>query len=92
MMIVTQFTKDCLASRRQAKKLKALGYRRHETDWEIHRGGLHDHIILDAVISTDGMYVYTKIGKKPQDFDESRIDVIGQNGNLGTHYDGGDCV
>lgn len=62
-MLVNETYKRAKAFRTQAKKLLAQGYRRHETDWEIHRGGRYDEVILDAVISTDGKYVYTKIGK-----------------------------
>jgi len=36
----------------------------HETDWEIHRGGRWNEIIVDVVISVDGKYVYTKLGPK----------------------------
>lgn len=56
------FIRSCLASRREAKKLEAQGYRCHETDWEIHRGGRYDEIILDAKISVCGKYVWTKLG------------------------------
>jgi hypothetical protein len=61
-MRVTEFTHQALAFRRQKKQLEAQGYRMHETDWEIQRGGRQREVILDAVISTDGKYVYTKIG------------------------------
>jgi len=64
-MKVTDRTRRVLAFRREKKRLLALGYRQHETDWEIHRGGKSGQIILDAVISCDGTYVYTKIGPKP---------------------------
>lgn len=63
-MRVTDFTRRALAFRREARRLEAAGYRRHETDWEIHRGGRHDEVILDAKISVDGKYVYTKLGKR----------------------------
>ena len=62
-MLVTDFTRDCLAARRQEKSLKDQGYKRHETDWEILRGGKQGGIIVDAVISTCGRYVYTKVGQ-----------------------------
>ena len=62
-MLVTDFTRNCLAARRQRKILEGKGYIRHETDWEIHRGGKQDDIIVDAVISTCGKYVYTKVGE-----------------------------
>lgn len=60
-MKVTQLTSDAHALRRQAKALAALGYRRHETDWEIHRGGRYRERIVDAVISIDGKHVWTKL-------------------------------
>lgn len=40
----------------------AAGYRRFETDWEIHRGYRWRDVILDAKVSVDGKYVWTKIG------------------------------
>jgi hypothetical protein len=61
-MKVTEFTKRCLASRREAKRMEAAGYRKHETDWEIHRGFRHRERIVDAKISADGLYVWTKLG------------------------------
>lgn len=61
-MIVTERTKRALAIRREARELGALGYRRHETDWELHRGAKMDQRILDARISVDGKYVWTKVG------------------------------
>jgi len=60
---VTHFTRDALRIRREARRMTALGYRRHETDWEIHRGDMTDQIILDAQISADGKHVWTKIGR-----------------------------
>lgn len=63
-MTVTGFTKSALAYRRQERKLLAKGYRRHETDWEIIRGSKVGCRIIDAVISTDGLHVYTLIGPK----------------------------
>ena len=62
-MIVTDFTKEALAFRRQAKQLEVEGYRRHETDWEILRGARCDEKIVDVKISVCGKYVYTKLGK-----------------------------
>ena len=61
-MKVTQLTRDKLAFRRQEADLLAMGYRRHETDWEINRGFQTDKVIIDAIISINGKYVYTKIG------------------------------
>lgn len=63
-MKVTNFTRNALLFRRQEKKLLSNGFRRHETDWEIIRGGKADHIIAEAVISSDGKYVYTRLEKK----------------------------
>ena len=62
-MKVTPRTKDALAVRREHRDLVRQGYRRHETDWEIHRGlgALRDQKIVDAKVSVDGMYVYTKL-------------------------------
>jgi hypothetical protein len=64
-MRVTDFTRECLAVRREEKRLKAAGYRRHETDWEIHRGYRWREVIVDAVVSVDGKYVWTKLGERP---------------------------
>lgn len=61
-MKVTAFTRRALAFRRQERTLTKAGYRRHETDWEIIRGGRIGDRIVDAKISTDGLYVYTKLG------------------------------
>ena len=63
-MKVTDFTRRALAFRREERRLTKLGYRRHETDWEIHRGGRIRERIIDAKISVDGMYVYTLLGTK----------------------------
>ena len=63
-MIVTDLTRRALAVRREQKALEAQGYRRHETDWEIHRGFRYKEVIVDAKISIDGKYVYTKLGQK----------------------------
>lgn len=60
-MIVTQRTKDALAAKRQERELKKLGYRKHETDWEIHRGGWRMAKIVDVKISACGKFVYTKV-------------------------------
>jgi len=61
-MKVNSFTKSALAFRREERRLTKLGYRRHETDWELHRGGREKEIIIDARISCNGKYVYTLIG------------------------------
>lgn len=56
-MKVTIFTRGALASRREKKRLTTLGYRQHETDWEIVRGGMYREVIVDAIISCDGKTV-----------------------------------
>ncbi len=61
-MLVTDRTRRALAYRREQRHLEGLGYRQHETDWEIIRGGRTNERILDAKISIDGKHVYTKIG------------------------------
>lgn len=66
-MNVNDFTRRALAFLRQKRDLTAKGYRIKETDWEIHRGGRQSERIIDAIISVDGKYVYTKLGpKSPQ--------------------------
>ena len=65
-MKINDTTKRALAFRRESKRLKSEGYRRHETDWEIFRGGRQDEIIVSAKISVCGKYVYTKIGKRSE--------------------------
>lgn len=61
-MKVNAITRRALAFRREQRDLEAQGYRRHETDPEIVRGGRMGEVIVDAKISVDGMYVYTKLG------------------------------
>lgn len=61
-MRVTNDTKRILAFRREEKRLLAQGYKRHRTDWEIHCGEKYREVIVDAVVSCDGKYVYTKLG------------------------------
>lgn len=63
-MILSELTKQLLASRREDRKMRAAGYRKHETDWEIHRGGRYQDVIVDAKISVDRKYVWTKLGPK----------------------------
>lgn len=62
-MIVTPWVKRALAFRREERALTKAGFRRHETDWELHRGGMQHCVILEARISVCRKYVYTKIGK-----------------------------
>jgi hypothetical protein len=45
--------------------MEALGYGRHETNWEIVRGFFKDHRIVDVKISIDGRAVWTKTAPKP---------------------------
>ena len=61
-MKVTASTRRALGIRREARNLKRLGYRKHETDWEIHRGHRTGEVIQDVKISMDGRYVYTLVG------------------------------
>lgn len=60
-MKVNWLTKRNLILRREERAMREAGYRKHETDWEIHRGFKVGHIITDAQVSADGMHVYTKI-------------------------------
>lgn len=62
-MKVTTFTRKVLASRREDRDMKKQGFKKHETDWEIHRGSRTDERIVDVRISVCGKYVFTKIGK-----------------------------
>ena len=39
-----------------------LGYRKHETDWEIHRRHRTGDVIQDVKTSMDGRYVFTLVG------------------------------
>lgn len=65
-MLVNDKTRRALVARRQQRELEAKGYRRHETDWEIHRGWMsyQKFVILDAIVSSDGGWVYTKVGPR----------------------------
>ena len=58
-----EFVSSVLRIRREDRRMKAAGYRRHETDWEINRGGRMEDVIVDAQISQCGKYVWTKLGK-----------------------------
>lgn len=71
-MKVTAATRSALAFRREERALLRDGYRRHETDWEIHRGFRSNEVILDARVSQCGRYVYTKLGKRPPTAEEPR--------------------
>ena len=61
-MRVTTRTRRILATRREERDFKRLGYRKHETDWEIHRGHRTGDVIQDVKISMDGRHVYTLVG------------------------------
>lgn len=61
-MKLTAISRQALASRKERRDLEEQGFRRHETDWEIHRGGLIDQVIVDAKISACGKYVFTRLG------------------------------
>lgn len=58
-MLVTTFTRNAISNRREERKLTKLGYHKHETDLEIHRGSAIGGKIIGAKISVDGRYVYT---------------------------------
>lgn len=62
-MKMTDATRKALAFRREERSLTKKGFRRHETDWEILRGARMDERIVEALISVDGKYVYTRLGK-----------------------------
>lgn len=47
----------------ETQRMTALGYRKHETDWEIHRGVRYREVIVDAQISVDRKRVWTKLGE-----------------------------
>jgi len=61
-MKVTSATRRLFGIQREERNLNRLGYRKHETDWEIHRGHRTGDVIQDVKISMDGRYVYTLVG------------------------------
>lgn len=63
-MKVTDLTRRALAVRREHRRMLKAGFRRHETDWEIHRGMRHNEKIVEAKVSVCGGYVYTKLGPR----------------------------
>lgn len=71
-MKVTDITRSALAVRRERRKLEREGFRRHETDWEIHRGMRIGEVIVEACISVCGRYVYTRLGIPPNDLAQGR--------------------
>jgi hypothetical protein len=60
-MIVTDRTRATLEQRRYERAMERAGYRRHETDWEIHRGFRCREVIVDVQIDRSGKYVWTKL-------------------------------
>ena len=60
-MRVSELTKERLKARREHRIMTACGYKKHETDWEIHRGAKVGQKIVDVKISADGRHVWTKI-------------------------------
>lgn len=66
-MKVSVLTRRRLALRREERQLRKAGYRRHETDWEIHRGYRIGERIVDVKISADGMHVWTKLSGSARD-------------------------
>lgn len=64
-LITKPWQREALAIRREARRMEAAGYRKHETDWEIHRGSRIGDVIADAKISVCGGYVWTKLGHAP---------------------------
>jgi hypothetical protein len=66
-MVINEIAKKMLAARRERRRLIAMGYLPHETNPEITRGGRRNEVIVDAIISVDGKYVYTKIGRPGPD-------------------------
>lgn len=89
--------RQIIHARREAEALVAAGYRKHETDWEIHRGAAVGQVIVDAKVSADGLYVWTKLGTRPPmtpntsegellthrvDFDRNGLDDLAIGGDL----------
>lgn len=64
VMKVSDFTKKALAFRRQERELRAKGYLRHDIGWRILSDGKPKERIIDAVVSTDGLHIYTLVGQK----------------------------
>lgn len=60
-MIVTPFTREALAVRREQLVMERAGYRKCEPFWEIHRGAFLERRIVDVKISCDGRYVWAKL-------------------------------
>jgi hypothetical protein len=63
-LIFTDTTRSILKYRRYVRSMQKAGYRRHETDWEIHRGFRYNEVIVDVKIDQSGKYVWTKLGPR----------------------------
>jgi hypothetical protein len=61
-MITYAQKRAIVRARQEREAMREAGYRRHETDWEIHRGGAFGQVILDVKISADRKEVWTKVG------------------------------
>ena len=63
-MKVTDFTRRALAVRREQRDMVRQGWKKHETDWQIVRGGISEcrKVIIGVRISVDGKHVWTKTG------------------------------
>jgi hypothetical protein len=60
MMLDTAWQKSMRAAMRENHRMKAAGYRETEVDWELNRGSLMGHRIIDVQISRDGKHVWFK--------------------------------
>lgn len=56
------FIKECLAVRREKRKMERLGYINCEPVWEIVRGQAWKKNIIDVKISVTGKHVWVKVG------------------------------
>ena len=65
-MKMTDWTREVLAYRREKRRMEAAGYKYHELDWRMHRGGLMDHVIADVKIDSVGTGVWYRLAKKDQ--------------------------
>lgn len=48
--------------RQEEREMRAAGFRRHEADWEINRGGFGGQVILEVKIAAGGRGVWTRCG------------------------------
>jgi hypothetical protein len=69
-MKVTDLTRQVIAARRQRRELLARGYEEVGEGggllWQLRRGGRVGHVIVDAIIATNGLSVYCKIEPAPR--------------------------